>query len=84
MRSVRVRVLPDDFSPAMRAMGEWLDANGYLPTRYKYDHYDDAILVTVDFEAEGAAEAFAARFEVANQLHAQSEPPERPSAETGA
>ena len=24
MRSVRVRVLPDDFSPAMRAMGEWL------------------------------------------------------------
>ena len=74
MRSVRVRVLPDDFSPAMRAMSEWLDANGYLPTRYKYDHYDDAILVTVDFNAEEAAEVFAARFEVANQSHAQSEP----------
>ena len=84
MRSVRVRVLPEDFSPAMRAMGERLDANGYLPTRYKYDHYDDAILVTVDFEAEGAAEAFAARFELANQSHAQSEPTARPSTETGA
>jgi len=33
--------------------------------------------VTVDFEAEGAAEAFAARFEVANQSHAQSEPPDK-------
>jgi hypothetical protein len=48
MRSVRVRLRAAEFSAMMRAMGEWLDANQYLPTRYKYDHNEDAVLVTVD------------------------------------
>jgi hypothetical protein len=62
MRSVRVRLRAAEFSAMMRAIGEWLDANQYLPTRYKYDHNEDTVLVTVDFAAEVAAEAFATRF----------------------
>ena len=63
MRSVTVRLSAAEFSAAMTMIGEWLDANRYAPTRYKYDHYGDAILVTVDFPSETAAEAFAARFD---------------------
>jgi hypothetical protein len=46
----------------MKDIGEWLDANRYLPIRYKYDHTENTVLVTVDFAAELAAEAFATRF----------------------
>jgi hypothetical protein len=63
MRSVTVRLFAAEFSAMMAAIGEWLDANRYEPTRYKYDHNEDTILVTVDFTAEVAAEAFARRFE---------------------
>ena len=63
MRSVTVRLRADEFSAAMKAMGKWLDANQYEPTRYKYDHHADAVVVTVDFPAEVAAEAFATRFD---------------------
>ena len=62
MYSVTVRLNAADFSSAMVMIGEWLNANRYEPTRYKYDHREDAILVTVDFPTEVAAEAFAARF----------------------
>jgi hypothetical protein len=47
----------------MTAIAEWVNANRYRPTRYKYDHDEDAVLVTVDFRAEVAAKAFAMRFE---------------------
>ena len=47
----------------MSAISEWLDANRYEPTRYKYDHDEDAVLVTVDLPAEVAVEAFAVRFD---------------------
>ena len=63
MRSVTVRVRGDEFSATMNAMAEWLDANRYEPARYKYDHHEDSIVVTVDFLAEVAAEAFATRFD---------------------
>ena len=63
MRSVTVRLRAAEFSATMAAIGEWLDANRYEPTRYKYDHNEDAILVTVDFPATVAAEAFAIRFD---------------------
>jgi hypothetical protein len=62
MRSVTVRLRADEFSARLTAMGEWLDANRYEPARYKYDHYEDSVVVTVDFLAEVAAEAFATRF----------------------
>ena len=47
----------------MTAIVEWLDVNGYEPTRYKYNHSEDAVLVTVDFPAAVAADAFAMRFD---------------------
>ena len=61
MRSVTVRIRTAEFSATMTAIGEWLDANRYEPTRYKYDHQEDVVLVTVDFPAAVAA-AFAMRF----------------------
>ena len=64
MRSVTVRLNSAEFSAAMTTIGEWLDANRYEPTRYKYDHHEDAVVVTIDFSTEMAAEAFAARFVV--------------------
>jgi len=63
MRSVTVRLRADEFSSSMTAIGEWLDANRYHPTTYKYDHNKHIVLVTVDFAGELAAEAFAARFD---------------------
>jgi len=52
MRSVTVRLNAAEFSAAMTTIGEWLDTNRYEPTRYKYDHHEDAVLVTVDFTTE--------------------------------
>jgi len=63
MRSVRVRICATEFSATMTEIGEWLDANRHKPIRYKYDHTDDAVLVTVDFPAAVAADAFAMRFD---------------------
>ena len=63
MRSVTVRIRAAEFSATMTAISEWLDANRYKPTRYKYDHDEDAVLVTVDFPEEVAAQAFAMRFD---------------------
>ena len=63
MRSVTVRICGAEFFSTMTAIAEWLDGNLYKPTRYKYDHDEDAVLVTVDFQAEAAAKAFAMRFD---------------------
>ena len=71
MRSITVRVRADEFSAAMNAMAEWLDVNHYEPTRYKYDHQGDHVVVTVDFPAEVAAQAFATRFDGIYQLPRQ-------------
>jgi hypothetical protein len=63
MRSVTVRLRATEFSDNMMAIGDWLNANRCAPTRYKYTYNKDDVLVTVDFPAEVAAEAFATRFE---------------------
>ena len=68
MRSITVWISAAEFSATMTAIGEWLDANRYEPTRYKYNHNEDAVLVTVDFPAEVAAQAFAVRFDGVYQL----------------
>ena len=77
MRSVTVRIRAAEFSTTMTAIGQWLDANRYQPTRYKYDHNEDAVLVTVDFPAEVAAEAFAMRFDGVYRLSPQPASPDR-------
>jgi len=63
MHGVRVCIRAAEFSATMTEIVRWLDANRHKPTRYKYDHTDDAVLVTVDFPAEVAATAFAVRFD---------------------
>jgi len=44
MRSITVRLSAVEFSAAIITMGEWLNANGYEPMRYKYDYQRDAVL----------------------------------------
>jgi hypothetical protein len=78
MRSVTVRIRAAEFSATMTAISEWLDANRYKPTRYKYDHDEDAVLVTVDFPAEVAARAFAMRFDGVYRLAPQHASPDSP------
>jgi len=63
MRSVTVWLRATDFATKMKIIGDWLSANRYEPVRYKYDHSDNHVLVTVDFPGEVAAKAFAARFD---------------------
>ena len=62
MDSVTVRVRAAEFSATMIEISEWLDDNNYQPIRYRYDHHEDAVVVTVDFPAAVAADAFAMRF----------------------
>ena len=72
MRGVTVRLNAAEFSAGMTTIGEWLNANRYEPTRYKYDHQEDAVLVTVDFTTEVAAAAFAMRFDGAYHSSTQT------------
>ena len=76
MRSVTVRLRVAQFSATMTAMREWLDANRYEPALYKYDQNEDTVLVTVDFAAELAAEAFATRFDGVHHSSPQSTLPD--------
>ena len=62
MCSVTVRIPAAEFSVTMTAIAKWHDFSSYKPTRYNYNHSEDAVIVTVDFPAAGAADAFAMRF----------------------
>ena len=62
MQIVKVRLPAADLSREMAEMREWLDSNGYEPTRFKYDQDGVEVVVSVDFTLDDAAEAFASRF----------------------
>jgi hypothetical protein len=47
----------------MTEISEWLDDNHYQPISFKYDQYEDRVVVTIDFPAKAPAEAFATRFD---------------------
>jgi hypothetical protein len=81
MDSVTVRIRAAEFFAKMTEMSKWFDANRYQPMRYRYDHHEDAVLVTVDFPAKAAAaaEAFATRFDGAYHLSPRPAWPGRPS-----
>jgi hypothetical protein len=76
MRSVRIRIPAAEFSGTMTAIAEWLDVTGYEPTSYKYNDSADAVLVTVDFPAAVAADAFAMRFGGVYQFASQPASPD--------
>jgi len=71
MRSVTVRIRAVEFSARMIEITEWLNTHRYRPTRYKYEHDEDAVSVTVDFQEEAAARAFAMRYEGADSFPLQ-------------
>ena len=62
MRTIKIRMLAVDLSREMAAMREWLDRNSCEPTRFKYDQDEDAVVVSIDFPTDAAAQAFASRF----------------------
>jgi hypothetical protein len=76
MHSVTVRACAGEFFATMTAIREWLDANRYKATRYKYDHEKDAVLVTVDFPAGAAEKAFATRFDGLDRFPLQPASPD--------
>jgi hypothetical protein len=76
MQSVTVRISATEFSATMKAIREWLEANGHEPTRYQYHHENDAVLVTVNFPAAVAAKAFAMRFDGVYRLPLQPTSPD--------
>jgi hypothetical protein len=71
-----VQIPAAEFSGTMTVIAEWLDANGYEPTRYKYNHSEDAVVVIVDFPSAVAADAFAMRFGGLYQLVSQLASPD--------
>ena len=79
MDSVALRIRAAEFSATMTEISEWLDANRYQPIRYRYDDHEDAVLVTVDFPAKAAAEAFATRFDGTYYLSPRPAWPDSPS-----
>ena len=62
MKTITVRVRDPDLSRAMAEMRAWLDRNGYAPGRFGCDHDADVVVVSVSFQADAEADAFAARF----------------------
>jgi len=61
MDSVTVRVRVAEFFATMIEISEWLDDNHYQH-KVQIRPYEDAVVVTVDFPAAVAADAFAMRF----------------------
>ena len=55
MQIVKVRLPAADLSHEMAEMREWLDSNGYEPTRFKYDQDGVEVVVSVDFTLDDAA-----------------------------
>ena len=78
MRSVTIRISAVEFSGMMTAIAEWLDVNDYEPTRYKYNHDEDAVLVTIDFLAGVASKAFATRFDGVDRFTLEPASPDAP------
>jgi hypothetical protein len=59
-----VRLPADAFSAMMVTIREWLERHRYEPASFIYDQHEDAaVVVSVDFMLEAAAQAFAARFD---------------------
>ena len=79
MDSVTVWIRDAEFSATMIEISAWLDANYHQPIRYRYDHHEDAVLVTVDFTAKAVAEDFATRFDGAYHLSPRPAWPASPS-----
>ena len=62
MRSVTFRVPAADLARKMVAMREWLDLNGWEPTRFDCRKRGGEVVLFVAFSTGVAAEGFARRF----------------------
>jgi hypothetical protein len=62
MRTVEVRLQPNELSGLMAAMRIWLDERRFEPSSFSCRECGGGVLVRVDFKLAGEAEAFARRF----------------------
>jgi len=62
MRSVTFRVPAADLARKMVAMREWLDLNGWEPTRFDCRKRGGEVVLLVAFSTGTAAEGFERRF----------------------
>jgi len=69
MTTITIRLNAIEFFTAVVEIRDWLDCNRYQPVRFKYDQEDDNVVLSVDFETEAAAAAFAKRFDCSGNNH---------------
>jgi hypothetical protein len=62
MRSVEMRLLPQELSRTMAAMRIWLDERRFEPSSFTSRDSGAEVLVRVDFKVAEEADAFAQRF----------------------
>ena len=62
MRTVEMRLQPQELSGTMAAMRMWLDERRFEPSSFTCHDCGASVLVRVDFKVAEEAEAFARRF----------------------
>ena len=82
MRTVKIRLSGEDFTPAIVRMRDWLKKHRCEPTAYRYDQDDDTVVVSVNFAADTQAKAFAKHFD-GQSGDQQSGAPDEPSDAVG-
>jgi hypothetical protein len=63
MHTITVGLRAVEFVAAIVEIREWLVCNRFEPIRFKYDQYEDDVVLSVDFGTDAAAVAFAKRFD---------------------
>jgi hypothetical protein len=62
MRSVEMRLRPQELSGTMAAMRIWLDERRFEPSSFTCNDFGDGVVVRVDFKVAEEADAFARCF----------------------
>jgi hypothetical protein len=62
MRTVELRLQPQELSGTMAEMRIWLDERRFEPSSFTYNDSGDRVLVRIDFKVAEEADAFARCF----------------------
>jgi len=62
MRTVEMRLEPQELSGTMAAMRIWLDRRRFEPSSFTCNDFGDGVLVRIDFKVAEEADAFARCF----------------------
>src|SRR5215472_3853036 len=62
MRTATITLRGADFAEEMIEMRTWLDQHFFEPARFTYKQDGEIVVISVDFQEDGHAEAFQGRF----------------------